>query len=134
MKMAKVVASLVGLLLALSWLTTLAQAAGKFVVGYAAMNARMAPLWLAEEQGYFAKYGLEPQAVFLRSATLLVTGLGSGDIHVGSGGGSAALAAVAAGYDVKVIGSFSGRNSYDFVARPNIERPEYLGGKKIRRD
>ncbi len=83
MKMAKIIASVVALLLALSWLATLAQAAGKFVIGYAAMNSRMAPLWLAEEQGYFAKYGMEPQAVFLRSATVLVTGLGSGDIHVG---------------------------------------------------
>ena len=49
-------------------------AAGKFVVGYAAMNTRLAPLWLAEEQGFFNKYGMESQAVFLRSATLLVTG------------------------------------------------------------
>jgi ABC-type nitrate/sulfonate/bicarbonate transport system substrate-binding protein len=86
MKMAKIIASVVALLLALSWLATLAQAAAKFVVGYAAMNSRMAPLWLAEEQDYFVKYGMEPQAVFLRSATILVTGLGSGDIHVGSGG------------------------------------------------
>ena len=28
-------------------------AARKFVVGYAAMNNRLAPLWLAEEQGFF---------------------------------------------------------------------------------
>jgi ABC-type nitrate/sulfonate/bicarbonate transport system substrate-binding protein len=131
MKMAKVVASVVALLMALGWLVTIAQATGKFVVGYAAMNARMAPLWLAEEQGYFAKHGMEPQAVFLRSATVLVTGLGSGDIHVGTGGGSAALSAVSAGYDVKVIASFSGRNSYDFVARPSIKRPEELRGKKV---
>lgn len=108
-----------------------AAAAGKFVVGYAAMNARLAPLWLAEEQGFFNKYGLDSQAVFLRSATVLVTGLASGDIHVGSGGGSAALAAASAGQDIKIIGSFSIRNSYDFVARPNIKRAEDLRGKKV---
>jgi ABC-type nitrate/sulfonate/bicarbonate transport system substrate-binding protein len=105
--------------------------ARKMVVGYAAMNTRLAPLWLAEEQGFFAKYGMESQAVFLRSATVLVTGLASGDIHVGTGGGSAALAAVSSGHDIKVIGSFSTRNSYDFVARPNIKRPEDLRGKKV---
>ena len=44
-------------------------AAGKFVVGYAAMNTRLAPLWLAEEQGFFNRYGMESQGVFLRSAT-----------------------------------------------------------------
>jgi len=106
-------------------------AASKFVVGYAAMNTRLAPLWLAEEQGFFNKYGLDSQAVFLRSATVLVTGLASGDIQVGSGGGSAALAAASSGQDVKIIGSFSVRNSYDFVSRPNIKRPEDLRGKKV---
>jgi NitT/TauT family transport system substrate-binding protein len=108
-----------------------AGAAGKFVVGYAAMNTRLAPLWLAEEQGFFSKYGMDSQAVFVRSATVLVTGLASGDIHVGSGGGSAALAAASAGQDIKVIGSFSIRNSYDFVARAAIKRPEDLRGKKV---
>ena len=111
--------------------TSSPMAAGKTVVGYAAMNARLTPLWLAEEQGFFKKYGMESQAVFLRSATVLVTGLASGDIHVGTGGGSAALAAVSSGQDVKVVGSFSTRNSYDFVTRPNIKRPEDLRGKKV---
>ncbi|MGH7874140.1 MAG: ABC transporter substrate-binding protein [Candidatus Binatia bacterium] len=131
MRISKNVGLLVAVILAAISETQPAAAAGKFVVGYAAMNTRLAPLWLAEEQGFFNKYGLESQAVFLRSATVLVTGLSSGDIHVGSGGGSAALAAASAGHDVKVIGSFSTRNSYDFVARANIKRPEDLRGKKV---
>ena len=127
--MSRILAAIAFVVLGMAAGTVLA--AGKFVVGYAAMNSRLAPLWLAEEHGYFAKYGLESQAVFLRSATLLVTGLSSGDIQAGSGGGSAALSAVGAGYDVKVIGSFSTRNSYDFVARPSIKRAEDLRGKKV---
>ena len=63
---------------------------------------------------------------------MLVTGLSSGDIQVGSGGSSsAALAAASAGHDVRIIGSFSRRNSYDFVARTAIKRPEDLRGKKV---
>jgi NitT/TauT family transport system substrate-binding protein len=38
---------------------------------------------------------------------------------------------VSSGHDLKVIGSFSTRNSYDFVARANIKRPEDLRGKKV---
>jgi NitT/TauT family transport system substrate-binding protein len=57
--------------------------------------------------------------------------LSSGDIQVRSGGGSAALAAASAGHDVKIIGSFSTRNSDDFVARAAIKRPEDLRGKKV---
>jgi hypothetical protein len=32
----------------------------KIVVGYAAMNGRVSPLWIADEQGFLAKYGLQP--------------------------------------------------------------------------
>ena len=108
-----------------------ASAPTKVVVGFAAMNARVAPLWITEEQGILAKYGLQAQQVFLRGAPTLVAGMASGDINFGRSGGSATLAAVGAGHDFKVIASFSSRNSYDSMARPNIKRAEDLRGKKI---
>ncbi|MSP37610.1 MAG: ABC transporter substrate-binding protein [Deltaproteobacteria bacterium] len=108
-----------------------AAALTKVVIGFAAMNARVAPLWITEEQGILAKYGLQSQQVYLRGAPTLVAGMASGDIHFGRSGGSATLAAVGAGHDFKVIASFSSRNSYDLMARPNIKRAEELRGKKI---
>jgi len=38
---------------------------------------------------------------------------------------------VGAGHDFKIVATFSSRNSYDLIARPNIKRPEDLRGKKI---
>jgi ABC-type nitrate/sulfonate/bicarbonate transport system substrate-binding protein len=103
----------------------------KIIIGYAAMNARVSPLWITEEQGILAKYGLQAEQVYLRGAPTLVAGMASGDIHFGRSGGSATLAAVAAGHDFKIIASFSSRNTYDLVARPTIKRAEELRGKKI---
>jgi len=103
----------------------------KIVVGYAAINGRIAPLWIAEEQGFNAKYGLQAEGVYVRGAPLLVGGLASGDIQFGRSGGSATLAAVGAGYDFKIVATFSSHNTYDLIARPNIKRPEDLKGKKI---
>jgi len=103
----------------------------KVVVGYAAMNGRVSPLWIADEQGFLAKYGLQADQVYVRGAPLLVAGMASGDIQFGRSGGSATLAAVGAGHDFKIIATFSSRNSYDLIARPNIKRPEDLRGKKI---
>src|SRR5262245_66628764 len=40
----------------------------KVVVGYAAMNGRVAPLWIADEQGFLAKYGLQADQVYVRGA------------------------------------------------------------------
>ena len=106
-------------------------AATKLVVGYAAINARVSPLWIADEQGYLKKYDLQVEQVYLRGAPTLVAGLASGDIQLGRSGGSATLAAIAAGHDFKIVATFSSRNTYDFIARPNIKRAEELRGKKI---
>jgi len=38
----------------------------KYVVGYATFTARIVPLWLAQEQGFFSKYGIEVEPVFIR--------------------------------------------------------------------
>ena len=90
------------------------------------MTARLMPLWIAHEQGIFAKYGIDAQPILIRGAPTLVAGLASGDIHIGRTGGSAMLAAVAGGHDFKFIASFSSRNTYDLVVRPNIKRAEDL--------
>jgi ABC-type nitrate/sulfonate/bicarbonate transport system substrate-binding protein len=103
----------------------------KLIIGYAAMSARVVPLWIAEEQGILSKYGIDSEQVFIRGAPTLVAGLASGDIHVASTGGTAMLAAIAAGHDLKILAAFSTRNTYDLVARPNIKRAEDLRGKRF---
>jgi len=106
-----------------------ASAPFKLIVGYAALNARISPLWIAEEQGLFLKYGIDAQPVYLRGAPTLVAGLASGDMQLGRSGGSAMLAAVSGGYDFKLVATFSSRNTYDLIARPSIKRAEDLRGK-----
>ncbi|HET7007084.1 MAG TPA: ABC transporter substrate-binding protein [Candidatus Binatia bacterium] len=108
-----------------------AAAPAKLVIGYAAMSARVMPLWIAEEQGIFTKYGIDSQQIFIRGAPTLVAGLASGDIHVGSTGGSATLAAIAAGHDLKMLAAFSSRNTYDLVTRASIKKAEELRGKRF---
>ena len=108
-----------------------AAAPAKLVIGYAAMSARVMPLWIAEEQGIFTKYGIDSQQIFIRGAPTLVAGLPSGDIHVGSTGGSATLAAIAAGHDLKMLAAFSSRNTYDLVTRASIKKAEELRGKRF---
>ena len=108
-----------------------AAASGRIILGYAAPGARALPFWMAQELGLFNKYGVDVEPVFIRGAPILVAGLASGDIHVGSTGGSATLAAVAGGQDLKIIATFGSRNTFDLVAQPNIKRPEDLRGKRI---
>ena len=103
---------------------------GKIILGYAA-PARALPFWVAQDLGLFLKYGVDVEPVFIRGAPILVAGLASGDIHVGSTGGSATLPAIAGGQDLKIIATFGSRNTFDLMTQPNIKRPEDLRGKRI---
>jgi NitT/TauT family transport system substrate-binding protein len=103
----------------------------KLVIGYASTTPRLMPLWMARDQGFFGKYGIESEPVLLRSGATLVTGMAAGDIQIGRTAGAAVLSAVAAGHDIKMLATFSSRNSYDVVVRPNIKRAEDLRGKKL---
>jgi len=128
-----ILAILISLALQALWSLPAAFAAApaKLVIGYAAMSARVVPLWLAEEQGILNKYGIDSEQVFIRGAPTLVAGLASGDIQIGSTGGSAMLAAIAAGHDLKMLAAFSSRNTYDLVTRPSIKKAEELRGKRF---
>ncbi|MGZ8486070.1 MAG: hypothetical protein ACXW6R_19455, partial [Candidatus Binatia bacterium] len=59
-----------------------AAAPTRLVIGYASTTPRLMPLWMARDQGFFAKYGIESEPVLLRSGATLVTGMASGDIQI----------------------------------------------------
>jgi NitT/TauT family transport system substrate-binding protein len=103
----------------------------KIVIAHAAMNARVLPLWTAKEQGFFLKYGVPFETIFIRQAPTLVAALTSGDIQIGYTGGTAVLGAAAGGVDLKILAAFTNRVTYDVVARPGIKTPEELRGKKF---
>ena len=106
-----------------------ASAPSKTVIAHAAMNARVAPLWVARDQGFFSKYGVPAETIFIRQAPTLVAALTSGDIQIGYTGGTAVLGAAASGSDLKILAAFTNRVTYDVVARKSIKSPEDLRGK-----
>jgi len=100
-------------------------------VAHATLSARLAPLWLAQEQGFFAKYGISAEVVLVRSGAALIAGIVSGDIHLGSIGAGAALGAAASGAEIAIIANFASRASVELVARPGIKSAEDLKGKRF---
>jgi NitT/TauT family transport system substrate-binding protein len=93
------------------------------------MNARVAPLWVARDRGFFAKYGVNADTIFVRGAPTLVAAMQSNEIDVGYTGGTAVVGAVANGADLKVLSAFTNRVTYDLMVKPGIKRPEDLRGK-----
>jgi len=103
----------------------------KLVIAYAAMNARVCPLWAPRERGFFAKYGFDAETLFVRGAPTLVAAMASNEIEIGYTGGTAVIGSVASGSDLKVLSALTNRVTYDLVTRPGIKSPEDLRGKKF---
>jgi len=103
----------------------------KVVIGHAAMNARVAPLWVAEDHGFFVKYGVNANAIFIRQAPVLVAALTAGDVQAAYTGGTTVLPAVAGGSDLKIVMTLTNRLGYDVVAAPGIKTAKDLRGKKV---
>src|SRR5580765_5733032 len=92
-----------------------AAAAKKLVIAYAALNARVCPLWAPRERGFFAKYGFDAETLFVRGAPTLVAAMASNEIEIGYTGGTAVIGAVASGSDLKVLSALTNRVTYDLV-------------------
>jgi ABC-type nitrate/sulfonate/bicarbonate transport system substrate-binding protein len=101
-------------------------------VAYSGVSAAGTPLWLAKEEGVFARHGLEADLVAVRSAPLQVTALVSNEVQFVRGSASSMLTAAAQGAKLKILFSlFAERASYDFLVSPSITNPRDLRGKKI---
>jgi NitT/TauT family transport system substrate-binding protein len=103
----------------------------KIAVGFAAMNARVTPLWAAKEDGFFAKNGIDAEPIFVRGAPTLNAALLSGDLQAGYTGGTAVMGAAVGGADFKILAVLTNKVTYDLVARPGIKSIEDLRGKQI---
>lgn len=108
-----------------------AAAAPKVVLAHGALNARLAPLWIAHEQKFFAKYGVDSTVILVRQIQIMVSGLGTGEIDIALTAGSTLLGAAAGGLDAKMVAALNARVTYDLVAAPAIKTPKDLRGKRF---
>ena len=95
------------------------------------MSPRTTPLYVAQEQGIFTKYGLDPKIVLVCAAATLVATLVSGEMDVGYTGGTSVLGAAGQGSYLKILSSISNTLTHSLVAHPSVKRAEDLRGKRF---
>jgi ABC-type nitrate/sulfonate/bicarbonate transport system substrate-binding protein len=103
--------------------------ATKLTIGHSTINPRIAPLWIAQEKGFFQKYGIDATLVFVRNTPLMIAAMKAGTIPMAYGGGSGILGASVTESDLRVLATFTGRMTNNVVARPGIRTPQDLRGK-----
>jgi ABC-type nitrate/sulfonate/bicarbonate transport system substrate-binding protein len=103
----------------------------KITIGYAAVSPRTTPLYIAQEQGIFAKYGLDAKVVLFRGAPTLVASLVSGEMEVGYTGGASVVGAAGQGNYLRILSSISSTLTHTMIAHPSIKSVEELRGKRF---
>ncbi len=108
-----------------------AAAPGEVIITHGSMSTTSIPLWVAEDHGLFTKHGIKAKVVWVRGNPMQIATLASGDTQIAYGGATTALAAAVGGRDLKILASFTSRESLDLVARPGITSPKDLRGKRF---
>ena len=106
-------------------------ASGEIIITHASMSTSSIPLWVAQRQNFFAKYGVRAKSVWVRGNPAQIATLVSGDTQIAYGGATTALAAAVGGREMKIIASLSSRENLDLVARPGINSAKDLRGKRF---
>jgi ABC-type nitrate/sulfonate/bicarbonate transport system substrate-binding protein len=117
-------------LLNVSFVSTTA-AKDQMVLGYSGTSGLFSGMWIAHEAGYFGKYNIEAQMVFIPSASMMVQAMLGGDVPFAAAGGNAAVDATLAGGDFVMVGALATVPAYYIMALPEIKRIEDLRGKAV---
>ncbi len=100
-------------------------------ISTASVTASTLPLWIAEEQGIFKKYGVEAQTIVIRGGPTMLASLVAGDTPIAFTTGVPFLGAAAQGNQFKMLTASSDKVSWKLIAQPDIKKGDDLRGKRI---
>jgi NitT/TauT family transport system substrate-binding protein len=99
---------------------------------YTAPVASMAPMWIAQEAGFFKKNGLDVKLVFIASGPVGTASVLGGETDVGIIGGFAPLRAMVGGAKgLVIIGQTKNRITSKIVGKKEITSVQDLRGKRL---
>ena len=107
-----------------------ADAPVRFPFVYGNISGNTVPIWIAKEQGFFRKYNLDPQLIFIiagRAAQAML----SGEIKIGIIGATHVANAVTSGGDLTMLLGLETKLDNLLVVHPSIKSAEGLKGKKV---
>ena len=103
----------------------------KVTFAYSSLSANMAPLWITHERGFFRKYGLEAELVFIESGSTTVQSLTSKDVSFAQMAGAGVIQSRMRGSDVVMIAGVINTLTFKLYVDKNIKHPDQLKGKTV---
>lgn len=102
----------------------------KIRLAFSALAYANPPFWIAHELKLFEKHGFETELVYVSGARPIQAMLG-GSIDVSQVGGAAAVAAMAQGAELAILGTIFTRLTFAIHAGPQIKQITDLKGKTL---
>lgn len=104
-------------------------AADRVRISHSAISGSQAILFVTRDAGFFKKYDLEPQIVYVSGAPPNIAALVSGELDFTVFAGPAAIASNLEGADTVVLMTFINTMEHTFITRPTVRTPLDLKGK-----
>jgi NitT/TauT family transport system substrate-binding protein len=100
-------------------------------IAYSMLSKETATAWVAEERGFFKKYGLATDMVLIQTGTTLIQALVGGDVDIGFTAPPAVVSAAAGGVDLKIILGQANSMNFIIAGQPEIKKIQDIAGKKV---
>lgn len=100
-------------------------------IAYTSIAVVYGPLWLTQEAGYFKKYNIEPEFIYIAGGPPSLQALIAGDVAISFTAGGATVAANLQGSDVVLLGATIDALPFELWSVPSIKSPEQLKGSRL---
>lgn len=133
LELSKVVLRCFGVLVALMFAPAANLAAAERLTGiHSARVMSQSMPWIAQEAGLFPKYDLDFRLVYIASSGMVTAAMLGGDADISLTGGVGNVRAYVQGAtDLVFIAGIKNTMTQSIMAKPEIQRPEDLKGKRI---
>jgi NitT/TauT family transport system substrate-binding protein len=103
----------------------------KLRLAYGFTSAEVVPMWVALDEGIYAKYGLDVEATLLQSSAQVAPAMAAGEIDAALTAGAGVVDIDLAGGDQVIVAAQTNIMSFLLHARPDIRRVEDLRDKRL---
>jgi NitT/TauT family transport system substrate-binding protein len=122
---------LIGAALLLCLASAPCAALDKTPIAHSALSATQAILYLTRDAGFFRKYDVDPQIVYILGGPTNTAALISGSVDFNIFAGPSSVAANLAGADTAILMSFTNILDYSVFSAPSIKKTADLRGRRI---
>lgn len=118
-----------GLLLVV--LSSFPTSAEKLKFSFGSLAGSNSPVWVAKERGFFKKYGIDAELLYIVGGRVSTQALVAGEVQMGTMGPSAIIRAALAGADLVYVMGMSDPPNFQLVAQKEITDIKQLRGKRV---